>query len=491
MDYNNSLRRDLFADITHTLDSDSSLDVGIDSDEDISDTLTAFRSPSRLGFSVSNYLEDNKTEERQKWTYAFFQNVSSEESLFSEPGELDVSHLDGLGFGHTSPQPTKDLDSAHEVNSDTDINSTSNTITPCLPSSPNSFSRKPTRPPSAPPLVLPLTSPCLTDHGLSKSALNHLRWFWALRHDEWLAWEAQVAEIQHAHALSLSANENGFGDDEPYGGIAILPSSLPKLILPPSPSSPSYRLQNTSLSLPASEKIYPRQGDISALRDPYCVDVDMCFREVPLWTMGKVLWGFDAEHRVAALSHQQKQESAKDAVGQEVDDLTESDDFEDITLGSEYSDSELTLVSESLPPTPTSAVRKAPYSPLESSSQYSRDSEEDDEYYTWDGVRAWEISWYARWEVLVELVRRDEIPFSIPAPVSGPGEVQKKEKPTFFFADEEDEDGQYREEDEDYGIILPNPIYGLKTGSRTGIGTVYEGMTQGIDVKSGEKVLCD
>ena len=477
MDYDNDLR-DLFVDITDALDSHSSLDVDMDSDDeesDISDALTALRSPSRLGFSVSNF-QDNKAEERRKWTCTLFQTVSSGESLFSETAEPDVSHSVDLGFCHTSPQPTEKSDSAYEVSSDKDIDSS---ITPYLPSS-RSFSRKPTRPPPAPPLVFPLT---LKDHGLSKSALNHLRWFWAVRHDEWLVWEAQVAEIQHAHALSLSTNENGSGDDEAYGGIAILPSSLPKPTLPPSPSS--CRLQNTSLSFPPSAQIYPRQGDISALRDPCCANVDMYFREVPLWTMGKVLWRFDAEHRVAASSQQQKQDSATEAVGQEVDDLTESDDFEDITLGSEYSDSELTLVSESLPPTPTSAVGKAPCSPLESLSQYSRGSEDDD-YYTCDGVRAWEISWYARWEVLVELVRRDEVPFSIPAPVSGSGEIQKKEKPMFFFADEED-----GEEDEDYGTILPNPIYGLKPGSMTGIGRVYEGMTQGIDVKSGAKVLCD
>jgi hypothetical protein len=91
-------------------------------------------------------------------------------------------------------------------------------------------------------------------------------------------------------------------------------------------------------------------------------------------------------------------------------------------------------------------------------------NESDNDFRTWDGVRAWEISWYARWELLIKLVKRDEverkglscIATSSPEPM-----------PKFFFAEangeEEDDDD---DDDEDYGTIISNPLYVSGRGSK-------------------------
>lgn len=36
--------------------------------------------------------------------------------------------------------------------------------------------------------------------------------------------------------------------------------------------------------------MYPRQGDIAALRDPYCARADRSFAPVPLWTLNKIVF---------------------------------------------------------------------------------------------------------------------------------------------------------------------------------------------------------
>jgi len=39
--------------------------------------------------------------------------------------------------------------------------------------------------------------------------------------------------------------------------------------------------------------IHPRRGDLSSLRDPYCIKVDRSFAVLPTWTIGKTLWMYD------------------------------------------------------------------------------------------------------------------------------------------------------------------------------------------------------
>lgn len=36
--------------------------------------------------------------------------------------------------------------------------------------------------------------------------------------------------------------------------------------------------------------MYPRQGDVAALRNPYCARADRSFAPVPLWTLNKIVW---------------------------------------------------------------------------------------------------------------------------------------------------------------------------------------------------------
>lgn len=39
--------------------------------------------------------------------------------------------------------------------------------------------------------------------------------------------------------------------------------------------------------------IHPRRGDLSSLRDPYCIKVDRSFAVLPTWTIRKTLWMYD------------------------------------------------------------------------------------------------------------------------------------------------------------------------------------------------------
>lgn len=39
--------------------------------------------------------------------------------------------------------------------------------------------------------------------------------------------------------------------------------------------------------------IHPRRGDLTTLRDPYCIEIDRTFVSLPTWTIGKTLWMYD------------------------------------------------------------------------------------------------------------------------------------------------------------------------------------------------------
>ncbi|KAF8918672.1 hypothetical protein CPB85DRAFT_1280795 [Mucidula mucida] len=84
-------------------------------------------------------------------------------------------------------------------------------------------------------------------HGYSRHALHHVKWFWSLREDECA-----------------------------YGGVKhkspIVKDDIP--ILPPM-------------------SVHPRRGDLASLRDPFCSHMDRYFVGMPMWTMSKALWMYD------------------------------------------------------------------------------------------------------------------------------------------------------------------------------------------------------
>src|SRR6202042_3057209 len=96
-------------------------------------------------------------------------------------------------------------------------------------------------------------------------------------------------------------------------------------------------------------------------------------------------------------------------------------------------------------------------------------SEDDNVFHTWDGVRAWEMSWYARWELLIELVKNDESKRNALEYVG----TSSEPPPMFFFAGENgEEDDDDDDDDDDYGTIISNPVFGRRV--QTGLGKVQK-----------------
>jgi len=91
----------------------------------------------------------------------------------------------------------------------------------------------------------------------------------------------------------------------------------------------------------------------------------------------------------------------------------------------------------------------------------TNESEKEESVFdTWDGIRAWEISWYARWELLIELVKRDEVKRKALGCLAT---SSSEPMPKFFFPEANgEEDEEDNDDEEDYGTIVSNPLYGRR-----------------------------
>ncbi|KAH9041198.1 hypothetical protein EDB84DRAFT_965236 [Lactarius hengduanensis] len=186
-----------------------------------------------------------------------------------------------------SDEDTADSETSDEWSTDSDTSDTtfSSDLPPCFPAPstpppilvPDAF---PDQDPLPIPSELPMPMhrpPMFPHHGLSRSALQHQKWLWNTRYDEWMQWRA---DVDSAEAAEMDA----------YGGI-----TNPSAIEPP----PPLRRASSSPVLPESEyagkkaemneKIFPRTGDLTDLHDPQVVRLDQTFCNYPLWTIQKVL----------------------------------------------------------------------------------------------------------------------------------------------------------------------------------------------------------
>ncbi|KAI0266128.1 hypothetical protein BC834DRAFT_875609 [Gloeopeniophorella convolvens] len=122
----------------------------------------------------------------------------------------------------------------------------------------------------------PPPRPMLPHHGLSRSALQHQKWLWHTRYDEWMQWQAEV--------------ETAEAEASVYGGIvAVEPPPTRRTRFPsPSPSEPEQT--PVSKKVEVNDKIFPRTGDLMALHDPQVARLDQTFCNFPLWTIQKVLF---------------------------------------------------------------------------------------------------------------------------------------------------------------------------------------------------------
>ena len=356
--------------------------------------------------------------------------------------------------GADSDEDTPDSDSSDEWSTDSDTSDTtlSSDLRPCS-----------TFPPTSPPILVPdafpdqgppnLTiqtdlpvrppsplRPMFPHHGLSRSALQHQKWLWNTRYDEWMQWRAEV--------------ETAEAEIGPYGGIlnaaAIEPPSLrrPRIPSPMPPESPV----GTKAEL--NEKIFPRTGDITALHDPQVARLDQTFCNYPLCTIQKVLF-------VCCMDTAARRRSPLARDSGNVNNHSGSHDANprpSMTNGIEGEERALTLDGPSAPESALSLMTKL------SSEQ----------------------SWHTRWEVLAALVKMTEqtvlargpttIPPTVTTPIGLPvvtrsladvdessnEQVQRR----FFFAEEpgvndgcESDDD---EEEDDYGEIVLNPRFALQ-----------------------------
>jgi hypothetical protein len=111
-------------------------------------------------------------------------------------------------------------------------------------------------------------------HGYSRLALQHLKWFWSMREREL---EASNTDLRSINAYNKSPDPPHV---QPVNSSVNLPFNISRV---PTPFA--------DRTAPAT--IHPRRGDISALRDPYSFHIDRCFASLANWTFGKILWMLD------------------------------------------------------------------------------------------------------------------------------------------------------------------------------------------------------
>jgi hypothetical protein len=154
------------------------------------------------------------------------------------------------------------------------------------------------------------------NHGHSRLALDYVKWVWSIREEEWRGTKGVSTSKTSDAAL-------------PAPIITVHPKRIAALCEPNS---------SQESSLPIS--INPRRGDISALRDPFCVEVDRSVMVLPTWTIAKALWMYDLS---LALAKRRPQISWDEDVSDVESDL-ELDVSMSTSCSSISDDSEGTLV---------------------------------------------------------------------------------------------------------------------------------------------------
>lgn len=292
----------------------------------------------------------------------------------------------------------------------------------------------------------------VVDHGLSRSALSHLKGFWSARHDEYAKVEAQLA-LSETHA---------------YGGIWEAPRSREGLraallsrLSKSSPRSPYDASPPRTVHPNLNAPIYPRTGDLSTLHDSKSAVLDRAFCNLTLNSINKILFLHDMLERSTTPSPV----SPTSALPKDISSDEDDNSFVDISLSSINSRAsrESTFVGDESSFCSQHGCRTA----------NCDEKHEAEVVHTTECDRAWEIDWTARWKVLLARVKDDPfLPSSAPAtsPVDEKAfwaALNPPKAAKFFIPEEEDEffgldsDG----EDEDYGVIVSQPAYGLSAES--------------------------
>lgn len=309
-------------------------------------------------------------------------------------------------------------------------------------------------------------------HGYSRHALLHLKCFWATREDDWIDPQAQLH------------------DSKAYGGLSILG-------LGPGPVRGAERTDAPDVSshLPPLS-IHPRRGDLSALRDPYCMHIDRYFVDLPLWTMAKTLWMLDMQIGIAARRRGESSESADESTSLvfDEDDTKSEGESLDTPTSLQFSDDSDTTLVDSDSDSDNSPCRGRPVrdgdsplweraesqgigssflpspdrSPSKGSHKRSRSGRSPYKIQAFPESRSqssdltrppWTTCWYRRWDLLMHLVRHKPEASGGSSSVANP-----KAQPKFFIGDEDEDMASAESDDEDADdtedvLIMVNPLY--------------------------------
>ncbi|KAG6839424.1 hypothetical protein C0991_002656 [Blastosporella zonata] len=292
-------------------------------------------------------------------------------------------------------------------------------------------------------------------HGHSRHALLHLKWFWAAREDMWIEHKARICEAKA------------------YDGLAIFRSVSPGLRLPGGYVPPDPADTPTPPPTPLMERlpplsIHPRRGDLRALHDPYCMHIDRYFVGMPLWTMAKTLWMFDMH--MASGDLQCGQEELGNALFEETQSEAElvktsdsnafSDDSDSTLVGS---DSEADLPNRITLADQDQAKEESkgkcdPDAPSSITNSGSSSSSSEPGLaspklrFSPTSSIQWATNWYRRWEVLLQLCVENNPKIADPPPVASP---PPKKSQRFFIGDDcsdvlEDDEDDYEDDEDDY-----------------------------------------
>ncbi|KAG6914886.1 hypothetical protein DXG01_014744 [Tephrocybe rancida] len=310
-------------------------------------------------------------------------------------------------------------------------------------------------------------------HGHSRHALLHLKWFWATREEMWIEHKARMCEAKAYDGLLIFSTVSP-GLRLPGGYFPPDPADTPQ----PPPPPPTACLPPLS--------IHPRRGDLSALHDPYSMHIDRYFVGMPLWTMAKTLWMFDLHMASGDLANNEEELDSDlfEEAHIEDDSIKTSDsnafsDDSDSTLVDSESEADVVrrVQAEQEAAGETSCELHASERGSDASSSSTPGPEESKSPASCQPEMpspeprcsrsptpsvGWATNWYRRWEVLLQLcVEKD-------AKISGhdlpPMVSSSPPKPQRFFIgedwndlvndDEDDEDEDEDEEDTALGNVL-------------------------------------
>jgi hypothetical protein len=428
-------------------------------------------------FTNMSHVKDPEVPPRPQSRIGFRRNKSFKTRPVSKPDHVDDTA--GAMPGVNSDEDTADSETSDEWSTDSDTSDTtfSSDLPSCFPAPttpppilvPDAFPDQDLPSPSIPSeLSMPMhhqpMRPMFPHHGLSRSALQHQKWLWNTRYDEWMQWRA---DVDSAEAAEMGA----------YGGITPNPTVI-------EPPPPLRRCLRSSPVLPEpeyaagvdkkaemNEKIFPRTGDLTDLHDPQVMRLDQTFSNYPLWTIQKVLL-------VCSMDTGARGEGPP----RSRDDQEAGNDKERNTLLAQHDSPE----SESTIPLLTRL--------------------------------RWEQSWHTRWEVLTALVRMTEravlakgpttIPATVTTPIGLPVVARSLtdvviENPAtrvpsrFFLAGSEQlggvdgsESDDDDEDEDDYGEIILNPRFSLPKPDGCGLKRpILHAQILPLDTRRGVKAL--